>query len=100
MIRAMSDDSESPVPAVVAPVEIPLPRYLRSLLPHMALKGWVLPVVFAVITYMFWTYSNSKLDLAPKKHAFEAHCFAAVTVFFVLARLWVGWRVRRHQAAN
>ncbi|WP_433456639.1 hypothetical protein ACQPXS_47640 (plasmid) [Streptomyces sp. CA-142005] len=99
-IHAAPDDFESPAPAVATSVETRLPRYLRSLLPHMALKGWVMPLVFAVITSLFWAYSSSQADLTPKKHAFEAYCFAAVTVFFVLARLWVGWRVRQFQAAK
>ncbi|WP_406482623.1 hypothetical protein [Streptomyces sp. NBC_01615] len=96
----VSDDSESPVPVVAEPVEIQLPRYLRSLLPHMALKGWVMPLVFAVLAFAFWAYSTSQLDLIPKRHAFESYCFAAVAVFFVLARMWVGWRVRRPQTGT
>ncbi|WP_331744899.1 hypothetical protein OG762_51210 (plasmid) [Streptomyces sp. NBC_01136] len=90
----MLDDSQQPVPASKS-VEIPLPAYLRPLLPHMRLKGWVMPLVFALLALAFWGYGHSHLDRTPRRHIFMACCFAAVSVFFVFVRLWVGWCVRR-----
>ncbi|WP_181649678.1 hypothetical protein [Streptomyces sp. WAC00263] len=84
----------------IRPVEIPLPRYLRPLLPRMRLRGWLMPLAFAVVAFVFWDNSSRRLDQSPGRHAVEALCFAAVAVFFVLARLWVGWRVRRLQAGK
>jgi hypothetical protein len=99
-MRAMSEDPEPLVTVVDSPVEIPLPVYLRSLQPHMMLKGWLLPVVFAVVTVSFWDWSGGKLDWAPHTHRFEAYCFGTVTVLCLAARLWVGWRVRRARAGQ
>lgn len=93
-IRAMPDDRQQPVP-VSEPVEIPLPAYLRPLLPHMRLRGWLMPLVFALLALVFWEYGHSQLDWTPWRRIFAAWCFAAVSLFFVFARLWVGWRVRR-----
>ncbi|MFF4896868.1 hypothetical protein [Streptomyces sp. NPDC001068] len=90
----MPDDPQQPA-SVSEPVEIPLPAYLRSLLPHMMLKGWLAPLVFALLAFAFWEYAHSSLAISPSRNILVASCFAVVSVFYVFARLWVGWRVRR-----
>ncbi|MEW2621457.1 hypothetical protein [Streptomyces sp. NPDC048106] len=90
-------DSEYLV-AAEARTDPELPWFLRSLLPHMKLKGWLLPLVFALLALGFWALS--KQDPKPMTHAFEAFCFAVVSVFFVLAKRWVEWRVRHNSVGK
>ncbi|WP_037601321.1 hypothetical protein [Streptacidiphilus rugosus] len=92
----MPDDLEGPVPADDAePPALNLPQFLRSLTPDSALKGWLLPLFFALATLFFWDYSHGALDPNPRSHGLMAVCFAVVTVLAVLAKGWVEWRVRR-----
>lgn len=93
--QPMPDGSEYLV-AAAARKDLQLPRFLRPLLPHMRLKGWLMPLVFALLALGFWGLSISHQDRKPMTHAFEAFCFAVVSVFFVIAKGWVEWRVRRN----
>ncbi|MFD8736294.1 hypothetical protein ACFV06_15465 [Streptomyces sp. NPDC059618] len=95
----MPDDPEY-VMAAAARRDLQLPRYLRPLLPHTMLKGWLMPLVFAVLALGFWGYSKSKEDPRAATHSFDAVCFAVVSVFFVIAKGWVEWRLRRNAAGE
>ncbi|TXS71011.1 hypothetical protein EAO69_23755 [Streptomyces sp. me109] len=93
----MSDDPLHVI-AVPARRDLQLPRFLRPLLPTTPLKGWLMPLVFAVLALGFWGYSNSKQDPRSATHTFDAVCFAVVSVSFVVAKGWVEWRLRRGSA--
>ncbi|MGW3911792.1 hypothetical protein ACWEBX_09725 [Streptomyces sp. NPDC005070] len=95
----MPDDPEYVI-AAAARRDLTLPSYLQPLLPHMRLKGWLMPLVFAVLALGFWGYSNSKEDPRPATHALAAVIFAVVSVFFVIAKGWVEWRLRRNSAGE
>ncbi|SEM29551.1 hypothetical protein [Streptacidiphilus jiangxiensis] len=95
----MNDDS-SHQPTATDLVDFPLPAYLRPLLPHTMLKGWLMPLVFVLLAVGFWGYSSSHLDPTPGRQLFEAFCFAFVAVVFAVGRLWIGWWVKHRKAAK
>lgn len=93
--EAKTHDSEYLV-AAAARKDLQLPWFLRPLLPHMSFKGWLMPFVFALLALGLWGYSISKQDPRPMTHALQAFCFAVASVFCVIAKGWVEWRVRRN----